>query len=164
MIEFANWLADSGASQKLLENYWIVPVVQCIHILAISALMGGVLMINLRILNLAGKGQTMTATARRFVPWIWWGVAIALITGLIQIVAEPVRDLVNYAFWGKMILLLLSMVLLAAFQSTLTRNLAVWEETSSGTRKVQVLAILSIAMWVAVVVLGRWIAYAQIEV
>ena len=80
MIEFANWLADNGASQKLLENYWIVPVVQCIHILAISALMGGVLMINLRVLNLAGKGQTMTATARRFVPWIWWGVAIALIT------------------------------------------------------------------------------------
>ena len=164
MIEFANWLADSSASQSLQQMYWIVPVAQCIHILAISTLMGSALMINLRILNMAGREQTVTSTARRFIPWIWWGFVVALVTGLVQIVAEPVRDLVNLAFWGKMSLLFISLLLLAFFQSTLVRSVAIWEETPSGRSWAQVLAVLSILMWVAIVILGRWIAYAQIEV
>jgi hypothetical protein len=79
-------------------------------------------------------------------------------------VAEPVRDLVNLAFWGKMSLLFISLLLLAFFQSTLVRSVAIWEETPSGRSWAQVLAVLSILMWVAIVILGRWIAYAQIEV
>ncbi|MGI4880906.1 MAG: DUF6644 family protein [Janthinobacterium lividum] len=164
MIQFAKWLADTNASLKVQEILWIIPIVQCIHILAISTVIGAALMINLRILNVAGVSQSMTATSRRFIPWIWWGVSVALATGLVMIVGEPVRELVNFAFWGKMALLFVSLVLAGVFQSTLNRRVAFWETNDTKRHRVQILAVVSILIWVSILVLGRLIAYLQIPV
>ena len=40
MIAFAQWLAATHVSSRIQEALWIIPVVQCIHILAISAVLG----------------------------------------------------------------------------------------------------------------------------
>jgi len=92
------------------------------------------------------------------------GILIEMDVGFERCGLSNERDLVNLAFWGKMSLLFISLLLLAFFQSTLVRSVAIWEETPSGRSWAQVLAVLSILMWVAIVILGRWIAYAQIEV
>ena len=164
MLGFANWLAKAGASQAIQEHAWIIPVVQCVHIVAIAVVMGSVLMTNLRILEIAGRSQTMTSTARRFMPWLWWGLAIAAVTGIVMIVGEPVRELVNPAFWSKMTLLALSLGAAALFQATLTHRLAFWERTSAERKFTRILAVASLLVWVGIVILGRWIAYAQVVI
>lgn len=163
MIEFAQWLADTEVSNKIREALWIIPVTQCLHILAIGTIVGSALMINLRILNIAGQGQSMTAMSRRFIPWLWSGMAVAFVSGIVMIVGEPVRELVNTAFWAKMFLIFVSLLAAGVFQSTLTRRAAFWERTSEGRHWVQGLAVISLLIWVTIIVLGRWIAYSQIE-
>src|SRR5262245_9810978 len=108
MMQFSDWLAQTNASMTIQRQLWIIPLVQTIHILAIAVVLSSVGMIDLKILGLAGGNQTMTETARRFTPWIWTGLAVLLLSGLILIVGEPVRELGVSVFWVKMGLLLVA--------------------------------------------------------
>src|SRR3954463_12108974 len=91
--QFCAWLEQTPISQTIQTVNWIVPAVQTIHILSIAAVMGSVLMINLRLLDLAGRDQPLNAFSARFLPVIWWTLPILLLTGVIMIVGEPVRSL-----------------------------------------------------------------------
>jgi len=162
MMDFASWLSLTDASQGIQATLWVIPAVQCIHILAISVVMGSVLMTNLRILGLAGRSQTMTSTARRFVPWFWSGFLIAAASGSVMVVGEPIRELMNVAFWSKMALLAIALMLAVAFQTTLNRRVAMWETTHDRRQATRILAVASLIMWCAIMILGRWIAYVQV--
>jgi hypothetical protein len=162
MREFAEWMATTPVSIVIQDVLWIVPTVQTVHILAIAVVMSSIFMIDLRILGLAGRSQTMTQTARRFLPWVWGGLAVLLVSGAILITGEPVRELVNWAFWTKMATLAFAVAITLAFQHTLRRNVAFWERSPEGRRATRVLAVAAFLVWCAIAVLGRWIAYVEI--
>ena len=163
MTQFSDWLAQTNASMTIQQQLWIIPLVQTIHILAIAVVLSSVGMIDLKILGLAGGNQTMTETARRFTPWIWTGLAVLLLSGLILIVGEPVRELGVSVFWVKMGLLLVAVASTAAFQLSLRRRVAFWEECEQTRWLINAFAITVFAVWCAIAVAGRWIAYAQLS-
>jgi uncharacterized membrane protein len=122
--------------------------------------LSSVAMVELRILGLA-RAQTMDHTARRFVPWIWSGLVVLAATGIVLIVAEPKRALPNPAFQLKMLLLALAVAATLAFQASLQRNVAFWDDARA--RKVAgAYAVAALLLWLAIAVAGRWIAYAQV--
>ena len=162
MNSFALWVAESPLSQFIQQTLWVVPWIQIIHICAIAVVMSSIFMIDLRILNLTGHNQTMTQTARRFLPWLWSGLVVLAISGSVLIIGEPVRSLDNAAFWIKMSLLLIGIVTTLWFQSTLHRNMAFWEENHERRQFVRVLAVASFLVWVGIAVAGRWIAYSYV--
>src|SRR5713226_3199506 len=107
MLDVAQWLAGTSVSRGVQQVLWLIPLLQAIHILAIAMVLSSVAMVELRILGLA-RSQTMAQTARRFVPWIWWGLVVLAATGIVLIVGEPKRALPNPAFQLKMLLLALA--------------------------------------------------------
>ena len=146
-------------SQTIQTVNWIVPAVQTVHILAIAAVMGSVLMINLRLIGAVGRDQPLPRFSERFLPVIWRALPILLATGIIMIVGEPVRSLENPVFQLKMCLLIAAIVVTLGYQVPLRRNPSFWELTK-GRRGVSLLiALLSLALWVGIVFAGRWIAY-----
>ncbi len=174
MYEFAEWLSTTpllglansiwgwGFSEWMRANFWVIPTVQTIHILAIAAVFGSVFMINLRILELAGRTQTMTWTAQRYLPWVWWGLLVLLVSGALLIIAEPPRELVNPAFWIKMGLVLIATLVSLWFQATVRRNIAIWETSHPKRVLIRIAAVAVIVLWGAIIVMGRWIAYAPV--
>ena len=147
-------------SHMIDENFWGIPTIQSIHILAIATVFGSVLMINLRIFQAAGRSRTMTQTARRYLPWIWWGLLVLLLTGIGMIIGEPVREITNPVFWIKMILIIFASAVSLWFQDSVRRNVARWELTHDGRVRMRVGAGSVIALWCLIMVCGRWIAYA----
>jgi hypothetical protein len=160
--QFAHRLSDTRLALLFQDTLWVVPVAQSVHILAVTVIVGSAFMIDLRILNLAGRSQNLAAVAARFTPWLWAGLGVALATGGVMVIAEPVRTLVNPAFWGKMGLLLISLASTFLFQLSLQRQAGLWE-TTSRSALAKSLALVSLVIWCAIVVLGRAIAYDQIE-
>jgi hypothetical protein len=158
--ELALSIQKSWLSNLIDSNFWIVPTIQSIHILAIAAVFGSVMMINLRIFQLAGRSRTMSQTVRRYLPWVWWGLLVLLITGIGMIFSDAVRELTNPVFWIKMILILFASVVSLWFQGSVRRNAALWEQTHRGRVAIRVAAGAVIAMWCLIMVCGRWIAYA----
>jgi hypothetical protein len=160
MLAFAQWLAATPVSQDIQRALWLIPLLQAIHILAIAMVLSSVAMVDLRILGLTGS-QTMTETARRFVPWLWGSLIVLATTGTVLIIGEPKRALPNPAFQLKMLLLALAVATTIAFEVSLRQSRASWDNGSHRSKLMIVLAVLTFLLWCAIAVAGRWIAYQQ---
>jgi uncharacterized membrane protein SirB2 len=160
MNELALDIQKTPASKAADGFFWFVPIFQTIHILAIAALFGSVVMMSLRIFQLAGRSRTMTQTVNRFLPWVWWSLLTLLLTGIGLTISDPVRELTNPCFWMKMILIIFAALVALGFQSSVRRNAARWEVSADGRLAIRAGAVSVVALWCLIMVLGRWIAYA----
>jgi hypothetical protein len=119
-----------------LENSWLFPVIESVHVVGLAAFMGTVVLADLRTL---GFGFPDT---RRLTPWTHSGLAAMLLTGVAMFFADTTRYLHNPAFQVKAVLLVVAL----AAHFTLRR---------SGTRFA---AVLSLVLWTGVVLAARAIA------
>ena len=162
MEAFAQWLAATPFSRGIARTLWLIPVLQSIHILAIAVVLSSVAMIDLRIAGV-NKSPTMTRTAHRFLPWLWIGLLVLAVTGILLIIGEPKRSLPNPAFQSKMLMLALAVLIALVFQASVQPNRTFWTRNSNGRRSTSLLAVFVFLLWCAIVVAGRWIAYIRVE-
>lgn len=159
--QFCEWLASTRASSTIQDVSWIIPAVQTVHIACVAVLIGSVVMLDMRMFGIAGRGDSIAATAKRLLPWIWWPLPVFLATGLILIVAEPSRELENTTFYNKMILLVGALIATGVLQATVRRNPAFWEGSRVRLGAAKGLALVSLALFVGIVFAGRLIAYTD---
>jgi uncharacterized membrane protein len=115
-------------------------------------------MLDLRLVGIAGRRQSLTEIGARFLPWVWGTLVVLLCSGSILIIAEPGRELINNVFWLKMSLLVGAVVLTLIFQTMLRRRNGFWEHHRAAA---VLLGSVSLLMWVGIVGAGRWIAYVE---
>jgi uncharacterized membrane protein YkvI len=161
--DFALWLSQTYPSVLIqTHNSWAIPTIQSIHIAGIGIVLASVFMVDLRILGLAGRDQTLRQTTNRFGPWLMWSLVVLLVTGLLMVIGEPVRELVTVSFWLKMFLVAVGTLVAAVFLKTLKNNEQQWGDATTRRFSVRLMAILTFMVWIAVIVLGRLIAYDHI--
>jgi hypothetical protein len=119
-----------------LENSWLFPVVESIHVIGLAAFVGTVVLADLHTLAFR------VPDTRHLKPWTHTGLAVMLLTGAAMFLSDTTRYLHNPAFHVKMTLLVLAL----AAHFTLRR---------SGTRFA---AVLSLTLWTCVVLAARAIA------
>ena len=86
MREFAEWLQATPASLSLQSmSGWIIPLLQSIHILMIGVVLVSSLMITLRVLGRARADEPFDAVWSRFAPWMWGGLIVMALTGLVLV-------------------------------------------------------------------------------
>jgi hypothetical protein len=160
---FCEWLGATALSTTIKTVEWLIPTIQTIHILSISVVMGGAVVMDLRVLGVISRNQPLAAVAHRFLPWVWGGLIVLFLSGSTLIIAEPGRSLPNPAFLVKMSLLAVVVVLTLAFQRSLRNDERFWEKSTSRRISVRVLATTSLVFWVGIVFAGRWIAYIDVD-
>jgi hypothetical protein len=116
-------------------------------------------MIDLRLMGVLGRDQSLARVSGRFRPVIWWTLPVLLATGSIMIIGEPARSLANPVFQLKMALLAAAIIVTLSYQVPLGRNPAFWEVSTGRRGAAQFIAVLSLLLWVGIVFAGRWIAY-----
>lgn len=159
MIRISDWLTATPLSHAIGARFWVVPVVQSVHILAIAVVMASIAMLDLRLAGMIGREQSMQGLTRRFYPWIWGALIVLLLTGVVMIMSEPGRELLNWVFWTKMGLIL-GAILFTAPVRTLVEDVRYRDLPANRRALVRTCAVASLVLWVAVVTCGRWIAYA----
>ena len=156
---FSEWLYNTHISQGIQSNTWIIPTVQSIHIIAISMLMGSAIVLDLKLAGFIARTESAAIVFRRYMPWLWAGLAILLLTGLVMIIGEPARELENWIFWTKM-----GLVVIAFFLTLIMRVPMLREDLGNQSRiwslLVKPLGLLALAIWILIIFCGRWIAYA----
>jgi signal transduction histidine kinase len=163
MKHFAVWLSITFPSLALQRNeVWAIPTIQSIHIVGIGLVLGCVLMLTLRVLGMAGADRTLLQTQQRFGPWLTGALLLLLATGLVLVVAEPERELLAFSFWLKMVLVACGAGLSWWFQHSVRAHTQAWESALSRQRRVRALAAVALLIWVAIIFLGRFIAYDHI--
>ncbi len=155
---FCHWLQGTSLSLVISSTGWVIPVLQMIHILAISSVISSVFMLDLRLIGVWRGEETQAVLARRLLPFIWWPLPVLLVSGALLITAEPARSLENPSFAIKMSLLAAAIVLTLFFQRSYVAKPA---STSSSALVARGIGVASMALWVGIVLAGRWIAYTQ---
>jgi hypothetical protein len=153
----AEWLQATPVSVTIQSVSWIVPLLQSIHILTIGVVFVSSLMIALRVLGRVRTDEPFTEVWRRFAPWMWSGLVVMAITGGILIVGEPVREVTALSFWIKMALVAIGVVSTALFGRSLLTSAPVASARFSPVARTGAIAL--IALWLAIIFLGRAIAY-----
>jgi uncharacterized membrane protein SirB2 len=153
---FCDWLSNTPVSLKIQTILWIIPAVQTVHILSVSFVMASMAMLDLRLMGVAGKRQSISQMVTRFVPWVWRVLLILATTGAILTVGEPERELLNPVFRAKMAMVATVSLVTLAVQLWNKRDANFWENRRFAAATVGVVSLL---LWVGIVTAGRWIAY-----
>lgn len=158
MNEFLAWVGRTPFSQTLQNELWMVPTIQAVHILALALVFTSALVLNLRLLGVVQKSQSISLLNDRFIPWIGWGVLVLAVTGLLLMISEPTRAILNLYFQIKMAALLIVGGFTWAMAASVAKNPEAWEAPESRS-SVRLMAVVSLVLWAVIMTAGRWIAY-----
>jgi hypothetical protein len=159
MQRLSDALAQTDGSVAIASAGWVIPTVQAIHIVAIAIVMSATAMLNLRLAGFIGQDSSVRRLANSSLPWLWWALPVLLATGLVMILGEPARELTNAYFWSKMAMVLLAIALTMVLQRLLD-DCPYREMAPAKRRATRAISLLSLAVWLAIVFCGRWIAYS----
>ena len=164
LYALGTWLNTTDAhfwARGLLRSAsWVSPTVQSIHIVSMAVVIGTIGFIDLRMLGVAARSQSPAEMARRLMPWFWMALVLLFLTGAMLILNLPARYFDNIAFFAKVLLLVLGVALTLVLVRGLARGEDHWTTTPAKVRAARLIAGVSAAAWVGVVLAGRWIAYA----
>lgn len=153
------WLAETPLSSAIRDTFWLVPLVQTIHILSVAIVLIATGTMAFRLLGLAGRSRPFAPMAKYFLPWIWRAVIVLLLTGVMLIIAEPERELLNISFQLKMLLVIALVLVLRSVQWDRQTEPAHAGPTVHVLRAPQALGIVMLVLTASIVVAGRLIAY-----
>src|SRR5262249_19288391 len=124
--------------------------------LALAAIGGAVLILDLRLLGLGLRDQPIERVARDAQPWFVGSLTVMLVTGVLLFSSEPIKCYNSTPFWVKMSSLLLAMI----FAFTVRRRVALAGDGRVRPIWQKVVAIVSLALWFGVGAGGRWIGFS----
>jgi hypothetical protein len=133
------------------------PTIITLHAVGMGLLAGGSAAIDLRILGVA-RGISLKAMAG-FLPLLWTAFAINAVSGTLLLIAYPTKALTNPLFYVKLCLIALGVSLVYVIGRTVLRP-EDGEQRSLG-HNARMLAIASLATWVALILAGRFLAYTH---
>jgi hypothetical protein len=142
--------ADFTAFAWIASHPWLYPVLEAFHIAGIGLLLGSLALVELRVWGL-GAALPAPALARFALPVMLAGFGLAAATGLAMFASQAPELLAGRVFVLKMTLLMLAGLNAAAF------HVRGGLERLDGVARVQTL--VSLGLWLAVIICGRWIAY-----
>lgn len=160
----AQVIADSSAHQialDLLRNVpGLPPTVQTLHIISIAAILGSVVFIALRTLGVAVPSQSPREMVQRLMPWTWGALLVLALSGSILIFARPFRYFSNPVMGWKLAFLGAALLCSLTMLAFIRREYALADSTTASLR-LKLVSLLVVALWVLVVLSGRWIAYSE---
>lgn len=135
----------------LATHPWAYPALEVVHIVGIALLLGNLVALELRVWGAAAT-LPVAALARLALPLSVAGFGLAAASGLLMFSSQPGDLLANRAFVVKIGLLVAAGTNAAIFHARggLQRL--------DGVARTQ--TVVSLGLWLAVIIAGRWIAYA----
>ena len=126
------------------------PALEVLHITGIALLLGSLVLLELRVWGFASD-LPVKPLARLSVSVTLCGFGLVVASGLLMFAANPAEMLSNRAFLIKMGLVLLAGLNAAWFHGR--------DSLARADALARVQTVLSLGIWLAAIICGRWIAY-----
>lgn len=157
LYQFCVWLHDSSVGTNLRESQFMFPLVEGIHVLALSLSVGLIVLTDLRLIGVVMKDSKASEIMKQLKPWMLVGFIIMFLTGGLLFWSEAVRVYSSETFRFKLLFLFLAGVNALVFETTIGRQADTWEGAVPPRAKLA--GWISLICWAAVVLFGRWTAY-----
>ena len=158
-LAFCKWLEQTSVGSAVRESLWLFPAIETVHLLGMAALVGTVMVFDLRLLGWLMRRKRVSDIAGSLLPWTWVGFALQVVTGVLLFSSEAVKVGANPAFRLKMLLLMLAGVHALIFHWTVYRKVATWDDSTVVPLGAKIAGFTSILLWVGIVAAGRFIGF-----
>jgi hypothetical protein len=156
LLPFFQYLETVWLGRFIVDSNWLFPVIESIHLLALSLLGGSILIVDMRLLGLGFTGRDVKEIAREARPFMNVALATMIATGVPLFLSEPIKCYYSPAFWVKMWTLAAALIYTYTIRTKTTRM-----DVVHNTARLQMLVgALSIALWFTVASAGRWIGFS----
>jgi len=144
---FALWLRSSP---------WVYPLVNLVHLLGLTLLIGPIGLLDLRLLGF-GRRFPIAAVSDALTPYAANGLVLLIASGAMLFCADAVPLHRNALLQAKLCCIVLGLINAFAFCRIWSRRFVDWDQQPPLTGRVQ--AALSLLLWPSAGVLGRLLAY-----
>lgn len=154
LLHLFQWFDATPISVVIRESTYIFPIVEVLHLFGLTMLLGTVTVMDLRMLGVGMRRQSVSEVAGQLTPWFIGGVLVTILSGILLFLSEAMKCYGNAAFPYKMYFLLGAIVLYFVAQ----RRVAL-PNSKMSPAQLRIIAVLSLILWYGVAVAGRAIAF-----
>jgi uncharacterized membrane protein len=141
------------------DSIWMFPIIESIHVISFTLVVGTIAVIDLRLLGLASAQRSFQRMSSEILKWTWAAFIVTVATGLTMFTTNAQIYYHNPFFRAKMVLLVLAGVNMAVFELTAGRTIHNWDKAPSAPRVGKAVAVLSLALWIGIIFMGRIIGF-----
>jgi hypothetical protein len=160
VLSVCEWLQSVPWASGIKHSAWQFPVIESIHSLALGAMLWPAALLDLRLLGVAQQRRPVSQVAAQFLPWVWTGFVVMIVTGALLFCSEAVKCYNSPFFRVKVLLLGIAGVNALVFHTTVFRSLDQWDEAAATPWRAKLAGASSLLVWIGVVAMGRGLAYA----
>ncbi len=151
----------SMIADSIREDETLFPFIESVHVVAISLVVGSILVLDLRLLGIASTHRPVGGLSRAILPVTWSAFAVAATSGFLLFISNATKYLANGFFDAKLALIATAGLNMIVFHAISARDLPHWEKEPSPPLRARLAGALSILLWIAVVACGRWIGFTM---
>ena len=159
------WMENLAVSQAFAESMLVYPVVLGVHVIALALSVGILALVDLRLAGVLLGKHNWVDFVQQLRPWFVGAFALILATGVLLFLPMATHFADSRVFQVKMLLIVLAGANAVAFELVSRREQRALEGDTAGsaalhpTLSLRVFAVFSLVLWVAVIALGRVLAY-----
>ena len=143
-LEHVPWIVTVNSSAGEISIVWLV------HYLGIFLLVGMMVFVDLRVLGLAARRQSIGQLSGYLFPWAWMGFAMVIPTGFIMFAGQATIFYPDPGFRIKMVELLIALVVGIIVQ----RKIPQWDRLPVIPAQAKLLAAVSLVLWIGAILAG----------
>lgn len=152
-ISDTSWSAQLQGSERL----WML--LEGTHVLTLMLFAGSILFVDLRLLGVTFKNTPVSKVTDTLLPYTVAGFIVMLLTGAALFFANPLEYYHNVIFRLKFIFLIAAAANIFYFHYRVQANRGVWDNQARPPAAARRAAAFSLALWIGVIVAGRFAAY-----
>jgi hypothetical protein len=154
LLPFFKWSDSSWIGVTIRSSRLYFPVIETLHLLALTLLFGAIFMLNLRLCGLVMKNLPVQQISRDLSPWLIGSLVTILATGFVLFSSEAMKCYSSEPFQAKMLFLFAAI----AYHFTIYRKLT---NTDREPKRLWGIAagLISVVLWLGVGLAGRGIAF-----
>jgi len=155
LLPLFHWAAHAPLFALMRDSKWGFATVEMVHLLALAALGGTVLVVNLGTLGIGLRRQSTPRLARELAPLFLVSLGTMVVSGVLLVGAEPLKCYYHPAFRVKMLLFALAV----CFTFAIHRRAGRTPSDAPPSKGAKAAAVVSMVLWLAVGLAGRAIGF-----
>ena len=160
MLEAAlQYLHDTRVATVIREGESLFPWIECVHVLALTLVIGSIALVDLRLLGLRSRDRSVLEMTAEALPITWTAFAAAVLTGGLMFASNSVAYAHNAFFQVKIALIACAGLNMLGYHLLLGRSAASWQTSQVTPLRARFVGGVSLVLWIAVAACGRWIGF-----
>ena len=141
-LEEMQWVQTMGSTG------WMYSTIAVTHYVTMFWFIGSIAMVDLRVMGLAARKRNIGELAQMLFPWAWIGFALSTAAGFLMFATDAGDWAPSKHFHIKLALIAVSVVFAVIVQASATK----WSESSETPTVAKIIALISLALWIATIV------------